>query len=364
MTTIKLKYLLSEQPSDYVMDRRANALMHATGIRSDADYKKADSFITSAQQHNKDLFPTSFDDIVDIVSAILDATGIGIPVSIVVDVAHAISYFIRFKWFSSTDLEYFENLFNGIATAILAYIPAVGNAALIIGRKGISHMVKGIELAKGVVSWKLLIPYWLIKYLGGEQLEEYITIVSAKLSAIKQAYVKKYGNGGLESIFNRIIKFLSWMIDTGIKQAKKLFDTESSDIAENMRRFGTKNLTESVIKYKKPNPVTFEKDTTLKDPESGNPRQNVIKITNNISGDRVWYKLIGTSPFGTWDLNFKSIGQDSNYNLIFNRYIDGGISVEEISLEDVHSIIPDLAKGKSVIKISKSIGSIKFYKVK
>lgn len=44
-----LKISLVEQ-SDFAMDRRGNALANATGIRSDADYKKVDATITQAQK--------------------------------------------------------------------------------------------------------------------------------------------------------------------------------------------------------------------------------------------------------------------------------------------------------------------------
>lgn len=44
-----LKISLIEQP-DSVMDRRANAIANATGIRSDAEYKKVDAVITQAQK--------------------------------------------------------------------------------------------------------------------------------------------------------------------------------------------------------------------------------------------------------------------------------------------------------------------------
>jgi len=41
--------VLSEQKSDYMMDRQSNAIMNASGIRSDADYKAVNSMIDNVQ---------------------------------------------------------------------------------------------------------------------------------------------------------------------------------------------------------------------------------------------------------------------------------------------------------------------------
>lgn len=207
---IRLKTLLLEQPSDYYIDRRNDALLHATGIRSAENYESIENVIKSSNG--------SLDDIVDMVSLLLDATGIGAGVSTIIDVAHSLSYFIRYKWFSDTNAEYFENMAMGIVTGIAATVPVAGNITAAVTRRAIKT---GIDLTKHApklagYGWKAMLAVLLKKYIPLEALESGIENLSAKLNEIESAIKQRFGNIEVLSVFSRVREFLAWLLNTAL----------------------------------------------------------------------------------------------------------------------------------------------------
>ena len=84
----------------------------------------------------------SFDDIVDVISGVIDGIpGIGNVISAGIDVIHALSYGVRFMY-SNNDEDKIENAVLGIVTLGAATIPVAGNALPIIARSGIKAVLK------------------------------------------------------------------------------------------------------------------------------------------------------------------------------------------------------------------------------
>lgn len=212
---IRLKTLLLEQPSDFTVDRRGNNMLHALGVRSDNNHKQAQDIINQLSANSREM---DLDDMVDMVSFLLDATGYGVGVSTVIDVAHAISYFIRFKWFSDTDTELFENMAMGILTGIAATVPVAGNITAIAARQTIKA---GIDLTKHApkiasYGWKAIIAVLLKREVPQETLESGIETLSNHLNVIQSKIKQSFGNIDLLSVFSRVRNFLEWLLNTAL----------------------------------------------------------------------------------------------------------------------------------------------------
>lgn len=204
---IRLKTLLLEQ-NDWALNQQ---IQHATGF----DANQAE------REWNRERFKSSsgsIDDMIDVVSMLLDTTGIGAGVSSAIDAAHAISYFIRYKWFSNTDAEYFENMAMGILTGIAAAIPAAGNIAAITARQTIKA---GIDLTKHApkiagYGWKAMLAVLLKKVAPQQTLESGIEKLSDNLNMIQSKIKQRFGNIDVLSVFSRVREFLAWLLNTAL----------------------------------------------------------------------------------------------------------------------------------------------------
>jgi hypothetical protein len=107
----------------------------------------------------------------------------------------------------------------------------------------------------------------------------------------------------------------------------------------------------SVLKYSNPMDSTIAKDST-------GGRQNVVAIKAN--GITRKYKIIGSLLLKSYDLNFKDLEKKPNGDMVFNRYVKGGVDPQTISFNQVADIIKSAAKGASEIS---PVTGITFYKI-
>lgn len=204
---VRLKTLLLEQ-NDWALNQQ---MQHATGF----DANRAE------REWNRERFKSSsgsIDDMIDVVSMMLDATGVGTGLSSAIDAAHAISYFIRFKWFSGSDAELFENMAMGIVTALAVAIPAAGNITAITARQTIKA---GIDLTKHApkiagYGWKAMLAVLLKKVAPQQTLESGIGKLSDNLNTIQSKIKQRFGNIDLLSVFSRVREFLAWLLNTAL----------------------------------------------------------------------------------------------------------------------------------------------------
>jgi hypothetical protein len=203
---IKLKHLLEQ--NDWALNQQ---IQHATGFNANQAEKEwsRDRFKDSSG---------SIDDMVDTVSLLLDVTGVGAGVSSAIDAAHSLSYFIRYKWFSDTYAELFENMAMGIVTGIAAIVPVAGNITAITARnvikKGINLTIHAPRIAG--FGWKAMLAVLLKKVIPQETLEAGIEKLSDNLAEIESKIKQKFGNIDLLSVFSRIREFLTWLVNTAL----------------------------------------------------------------------------------------------------------------------------------------------------
>lgn len=192
--------LLSEQPPETIMDRRG----------------------ASIQKLSKDLGNLSFDDTVDIISAVFDTVpGIGNVISLGIDALHGISYIIRFVYSETTE-EQIENGSMAIITLGTSYLPVGGNAASILMRKGIKDVLRytpseimmlgqklglvdrtRIFLSKKVWKYSLLL---LLAKIFRSELSECIVVIVERLN---QIYEKIKNVNGMKTISGYLLTFIS-----------------------------------------------------------------------------------------------------------------------------------------------------------
>ena len=121
-----------------------------------------------------------------------------------------------------------------------------------------------------------------------------------------------------------------------MKYLKLYEDTESAESAS----------TAATITYSNPLDATMKKDT------SGG-KQNVIAITAK-------YRVVGSALVQTYDLNFRDLVKKPNGDLIFNRYVEGGVDPQKITFSQVSDILQKAAKGVADIN---PVTGIHFYKI-
>lgn len=109
--------------------------------------------------------------------------------------------------------------------------------------------------------------------------------------------------------------------------------------------------TAATITYSNPLAATMKKDT------SGG-KQNVIAITANNTTRK--YRVVGSALIQTYDLNFKDLEKKPNGDLLFNRYVSGGVDPQKITFSQVSDILQQAAKGVADIN---PVTGIHFYKI-
>jgi len=109
--------------------------------------------------------------------------------------------------------------------------------------------------------------------------------------------------------------------------------------------------TATAITYSNPLDATMKKDT------SGG-KQNVVAITANNTTRK--YRVVGSALVQTYDLNFRDLVKKPNGDLIFNRYVEGGVDPQKITFSQVSDILQKAAKGVADIN---PVTGIHFYKI-
>lgn len=139
----------------------------------------------------------------------------------------------------------------------------------------------------------------------------------------------------------------------------KLFESWLAEEAEEILSWDETGSTpgpDAVLRYTNPKvDVKKHKSST---------RFNLIDIIT--SGRTYTYKIIGTEatitpPFiKDVDLNFKYIKKESNGDMIFGRYVKGGVDDETIPYSKVAPLLKDLMAGA---KEASPVTGITFYKI-
>ena len=193
-----------------------------------------------AKGWSKPLDTLSLDDLVDIISGIIDGVpGIGNLISAGIDVSHALSYGVRF-FYAKDDDEKIEMSTLGIITLGAAALPVAGNALPIIARQGVKAVLrktpqeilligKKLGLYKQTIlllsktKWKYNIILVLAKIFGYEMVESLTKVVKYVrdlMLKIKNSEIKRALKSLLE-LLNDILSDVN-SITTAIKITKNL----------------------------------------------------------------------------------------------------------------------------------------------
>lgn len=163
------------------------------------------------------------DDLIDGISAVIDTIpGVGNLISAGVDVAHALSYLVRFGLAKSED-EKFENATLCLITLGAATLPVAGNALPVAARKGIKEVMKqtpasimrlgtklGIQkntaalLSKSTWKWKTSL---LLSKLAGEKIQDFLKSIS---DAIRKVLIKVQ-NSQVKGFLGSMVAFIDEM---------------------------------------------------------------------------------------------------------------------------------------------------------
>lgn len=110
-------------------------------------------------------------------------------------------------------------------------------------------------------------------------------------------------------------------------------------------------LASAPLSYSSPVQSTIKKDTT-------GGKHNVMEITTN--GVARKYRIVGSTGFTNYDLNFKYIQKKPNGDMIFARSVEGGVDPETIPFDKVKDIISKAASGAKDIN---PVMGLHFYKI-
>tara|TARA_R110000796_G_scaffold6992_7_gene24390 strand:- start:3459 stop:3905 length:447 start_codon:yes stop_codon:yes gene_type:complete len=122
-------------------------------------------------------------------------------------------------------------------------------------------------------------------------------------------------------------------------------------ISENDKKL--KSLNEgAVLKYSNPLPAEISKSLDKKN-KNGKVKHNVFKIvTKNTTR---YYSIIGNTYItGRHELNFKDIVKKSNGDMVFNRFVKGGVESQNIPFSKMKTLLIAMSKGQQ--KINPSTG--------
>tara|TARA_R110000803_G_scaffold7362_1_gene23670 strand:+ start:1949 stop:2392 length:444 start_codon:yes stop_codon:yes gene_type:complete len=134
---------------------------------------------------------------------------------------------------------------------------------------------------------------------------------------------------------------------------KKIISLTESDLTRIVKQIISENdkklkrLNEgAVLKYSNPLPAEISKSLDKKN-KAGKAAQNVFKIvTNNTTR---YYNIIGNTWMGRYELNFKDIVKKSNGDMIFNRWVEGGVKPQTISFSKMKTVLTAMSKGQQQI---------------
>lgn len=193
------QYSLLNEQSDFMMDRRGNALANAVGIRSDADYKKVNDILTQSQKLMfKDVDPHLVLAIVGIGSAFIPVAGPFISAGI--GLLDAGLYYKEGDKTSAGISAFFSIL------PFVGKIPGVKDATSAAWKSITSKLSSGGKLAPAEVE--------LVKQVAtnAPSVQTVLTTASRKLSPLvneiaqlKPVYISRYGQDAYEKLMREFI---------------------------------------------------------------------------------------------------------------------------------------------------------------
>ena len=247
------QYRLINEQSDYMMDRRGNAIANATGIRSDKDYERVNKMLDDALPKGK-IDPHTLMTVLAIGTAFIPVVGPFISAGI--GLADAAMYYKEGDKTSA-----------GV-TAAFSMIPFIGKIPGVkeLGSKGMALL--GSKLAKGIkvfspAETKILNTIKqneaVIKQ-GLENASKQLSPITKELQSFKPAYIERFGQ---ESYDNLLREFLSG------KSNKEYFvgvlrggTKASPNLANFVTKFGIKFGKEEISQIQKLASELMEVNTT------------------------------------------------------------------------------------------------------
>ena len=245
-----MKIIISErqysfllEQSDFMMDRRGNALANAVGIRSDADYKKVDDIITQSQKLMfKDVDPHLVLAIVGIGTAFIPVAGPFISAGIgLLDAG------LYYKEGDNTSAA-----ISGVFSLLpfIGKIPGVKETSSAVWKTITSKLSTGAKLAPAEIE--------LVKQVAtnAPSVQTVLTAASRKLSPLvneiaklKPAYISRYGQDAYEKLMR---DFISGAADQNyFLQTLKSGGQAAPQVANFVSRFGIKFAKEEISQIQK-----------------------------------------------------------------------------------------------------------------
>lgn len=237
------QYNLIKEQSDYMMDRRGNAIANATGIRSDKDYERVNKMLDDAQPTAGKIDPHTLMTVLAIGTAFIPVVGPFISAGI--GLADAAMYYKEGDKTSA-----------GV-TAAFSMIPFIGKIPGVkeLGSKGMALL--GSKLAKGIkvfspAETKILNTIKqndaVIKQ-GLESASKKLPTIAKDLQSFKPAYIKRFGQ---ESYDNLLREFLSGKSDRQYFVGVLRGGTKASpNLANFVTKFGIKFAKDEVSQIQK-----------------------------------------------------------------------------------------------------------------
>jgi hypothetical protein len=201
----RIKQVMLIEQSDAMMDRRGNALLNATGIRSDKDYKTVDKVITAANTYSAD--PHTVAMILGIGAAFIPVVGPFIAAGI--GLADAALYYKE----GDTKTASLVGAFSMIPFAgqIINKIPGARE----LGVRGMAALANKISYGKNLTKAESEIAMAVKQY--GPEIKSELTKLAPKLKRIvndlsqyKGNFIKKYGENEYNIL---LIKYLYGTVD-------------------------------------------------------------------------------------------------------------------------------------------------------
>jgi len=279
---------------------------------------------------------------VDVTSAIVDfIPGIGNAISFVIDVLHAVAYFIE-AYFDKNNR--FDLILGGIITAIFATIPGMGN----IGSIAIKSLIRGAKIGGGGI-FKAIIKTTLIPLkLKGKILSKLFNLNWIKNWAVK--ILGKHTDSWWFKLMNKIpivnkmTKFVDNNLDIILKESdeviKKEFKLYQKGVLKNIEKSASnyyKNMskeTKNIINEKDFLDIVKNKSSNITPKQSdiidGNIPKNfekeTLKISTQIENTILNLKnesnVFFTSQFGS---NILKKLYKPSYNKTINKEIINGL---------------------------------------
>jgi hypothetical protein len=195
---------------------------------------KPETVSTASDNLKKTVKDINPDDIVNIISAVLDGVpGVGNLVSFVIDEIHAITYLIRAVF--TTGYERTENLILAVLTAAFGFAPMGGNIALLGSRQGIKTILK--QTPDSIQRWAIKNGIINYRVLFGKEMFQYSAIL---------LLVRLYKDDSVETIAKNIAKIEESFVNAKSTINQKSLGLLSAGLTP-MLRMGLNKVLDTVI---------------------------------------------------------------------------------------------------------------------